>query len=129
MKKLSFFLMAMLFSVMSFAQTVLFTQTYPGSPSAYTSAYTKSFNLTTDGYKLTYTNINNGQQKDGWTAIRSGSKNGASVATILSEQIAKPVVWQMVMVAFFCISIIAAGLPTTRERPMTTAFLPLQSMP
>ena len=27
------------------------------------------------------------------------------------------------------ISIIAAGLPTTRERPMTTAFLPLQSMP
>ena len=83
--------MAMLFSVMSFAQTVLFTQTYPGSPSAYTSAYTKSFNLTTDGYKLTYTNINNGQQKDGWTAIRSGSKNGASVATILSEQIAKPV--------------------------------------
>ena len=91
MKKLSFFLMAMLFSVMSFAQTVLFTQTYPGNPSVWTSAYTKSFNLTTDGYKLTYTNINNGQQKDAWTAIRSGSKNGASVATILSEQIAKPV--------------------------------------
>ena len=83
--------MAMLFSVMSFAQTVLFTQTYPGSPSVWTNAYTKSFNLTTDGYKLTYTNINNGQQKDGWTAIRSGSKNGASVATILSEQIAKPI--------------------------------------
>ena len=38
-------------------------------------------------------------------------------------------VWQTVTVAFFAISIIAAGLPTTRERPMTTAFLPLQSMP
>ena len=38
-------------------------------------------------------------------------------------------VWQMVTVAFFFISIMAAGLPTTRERPMTTALLPLQSMP
>ena len=38
-------------------------------------------------------------------------------------------VWQMVTVAFFAISIIAAGLPTTRLRPMTTAFVPLQSMP
>ena len=38
-------------------------------------------------------------------------------------------VWQTVTVAFLAISIIAAGLPTTRERPMTTAFLPLQSMP
>ena len=91
MKKLSFFLMAMLFSVMSFAQTVLFTQTYPGSPSTYTNAYTKSFNLTTNDYTLTYTNINNGTKKEGWTAIRSGSKSGASVATILSEQIAKPI--------------------------------------
>ena len=91
MKKLSFFLMAMLFSMMSFAQTVLFTQTYPGSPSAWTNAYTNSFNLTTDGYKLTYNNINNGKKADGWTAIRSGSKRAASVATILSEQIAKPI--------------------------------------
>ena len=91
MKKLSFFLMAMLFSMMSFAQTVLFTQTYPGSPSAWTNAYTNSFYLTTDGYKLTYQNINNGKQADRWTAIRSGSKRAASVATILSEQIAKPI--------------------------------------
>ena len=91
MKKLSFFLMAMLISVMSFAETELFTQTYPGSPSSYTNAYTKSFTVTTGYYTLTYTNINNGQASDAWTAIRSGSKNGASVATIASEQIAAPI--------------------------------------
>ena len=91
MKKLSFFLMAMLFSVMSFAQTVLFTQTYPGSPSTYTNAYTKSFTVTTGDYTLTYTNINNGQASNAWTEIRSGSKNGASVATIASKQIAAPI--------------------------------------
>ena len=38
-------------------------------------------------------------------------------------------VWHTVTVAFLPISIMAAGLPTTRDRPMTTAFLPLQSMP
>ena len=91
MKKLSFFLMAMLISVMSFAETELFTQTYPGSPSSYTNAYTKSFTVTTGDYTLTYTNINNGQASDAWTAIRSGSKKGASVATIASEQIAAPI--------------------------------------
>ena len=91
MKKFSLFLMAMLFSVMSFAETELFTQTYPGSPSSYTNAYTKSFTVTTGDYTLTYTNINNGQASNAWTAIRSGSKNGASVATIASEQIAAPI--------------------------------------
>ena len=91
MKKLSFFLMATLFSVMSFAQAVLFTQTYPGSPSTYTNSYTSSFNVTTNGYKLTYAKINNGQSSNNWTAIRSGSKNGVSVATITSEQIDKPI--------------------------------------
>lgn len=94
MKKLSFFLMAMLMSVMSFAETELFTQTYPGSPSTYTSAYTKSFTLTTGDYTLTYTNVNNGQATGTgypWTIIRTGSKNGASVATIASEQIAAPI--------------------------------------
>ena len=45
----------------------------------------------------------------------------AAVSTVL--------VWQTVTVAFLAISIMAAGLPTTRERPMTTAVFPLQSMP
>ena len=76
---------------MSFAQAVLFTQTYPGSPSTYTNSYTSSFNVTTNGYKLTYAKINNGQSSNNWTAIRSGSKNGVSVATITSEQIDKPI--------------------------------------
>ena len=39
------------------------------------------------------------------------------------------VVWQMVTVAFFLTSIIAAGFPTTRLLPITTAFLPVQSIP
>ena len=38
-------------------------------------------------------------------------------------------VWHTVTVAFLPISIIAAGFPTTRLLPMTTAFLPLQSIP
>jgi hypothetical protein len=37
--------------------------------------------------------------------------------------------WQMVTVAPACISSIAIGLPTMFERPMTTASLPLRSMP
>ena len=51
----------------------------------------------------------------------SASRQMAAVSTVL--------VWHMVTVAFLLMSIMAAGLPTTRERPMTTAFLPLQSMP
>ena len=57
-----------------------------------------------------------------------------STATALSVLLAisatfTVLVGQIVTVAFFFISIMAAGLPTTRLRPMTTAFLPLQSMP
>ena len=36
---------------------------------------------------------------------------------------------QIVTVAFFLTSIMAAGLPTTRLLPITTAFLPVQSIP
>ena len=88
MKKFTLLLSAMLFSVMSFAQGVMFTQTFPGNPSEYTSSYSKSFTVTTDGYTLTYANINNGQANDNWTAVRAGSKNGESVATITSNKIA-----------------------------------------
>ena len=73
---------------MSFAQGVMFTQTFPGNPSEYTGSYSKSFTVTTDGYTLTYANINNGQANDNWTAVRAGSKNGESVATITSNKIA-----------------------------------------
>ena len=88
MKKFTLLLSAMLFSVMSFAQGVMFTQTFPGNPSEYTGSYSKSFTVTTDGYTLTYANINNGQANDNWTAVRAGSKNGESVATITSNKIA-----------------------------------------
>ncbi|MBR1809215.1 MAG: hypothetical protein IJ776_07485 [Paludibacteraceae bacterium] len=88
MKKITILFAALMCAMAGFsAEEVLFTQTFPGTPSSYTSAYTKSFTLTTDGYTLTYANINNGNQNDGWTAVRAGSKNGASVATITSGEI------------------------------------------
>ena len=37
--------------------------------------------------------------------------------------------WQIVTVAFACRRSIAAGLPTISLRPMTTASLPVGSMP
>ena len=47
--------------------------------------------MTTNGYKLTYAKINNGQSSQNWTAIRAGQKAADSKATITSEQIAKPI--------------------------------------
>ena len=34
------------------AEEVLFSQTYPGSPTKYTNAYNSSFSITTNGYAL-----------------------------------------------------------------------------
>ena len=73
------------------AEGLLFEQTYPGGPSAFTNSYSKSFTISTGEYTLTYQNVNNGQEKDGWTSLRSGSKNGASEATITSSVIADKV--------------------------------------
>ena len=55
------------------------------------------------------------------TMMMSASRATDGISTVL--------VWQMVTVAFFLTSIIAAGLPTTRLLPITTAFLPVQSIP
>jgi MOSC domain-containing protein YiiM len=91
MKKFLTFITALLFAGGMYAEGLLFEQTYPGAPSQKVSSYSKSFTLTTDGYTLTYTNINNGSSSDSWDAIRAGSKNGASVATITSDLIASKV--------------------------------------
>ncbi len=91
MKKLFSFITALMVATTMFAQDALFTQTYPGNPSSYVSAYTESFTVTTDGYTLTYANINNGQASDGWDALRAGRKNNASVATITSEQLSEAI--------------------------------------
>ncbi len=77
------------------AETELFSQSYPGSPSKYVGSYTGSFTITTDGYTLTYANVNNGQQSGSgypWSIVRAG-RNGsnASIATITSGQIAEEV--------------------------------------
>ena len=75
-------------------ETELFSQSYPGNPSKYVGSYTESFTITTDGYTLTYANVNNGQQSGNgypWTSVRAGRKNNASVATITSAEIATAV--------------------------------------
>ncbi len=89
MKKLFSLIAAVLFAGSMMAEEgILFEQTYPGSPSEKVGSYSKSFTLTTNGYTLTYANINNGTKDDSWDAVRSGSKNGASVAKVTSEAIA-----------------------------------------
>ena len=63
-----------------------FVITFPGNPSEYTSAYTKTFNITlNDTYVFEFNNINNGQAKDNWNAIRMGRKSDATVATIITK--------------------------------------------
>lgn len=91
MKKFFSFVAVVLFASSMMAEGLLFEQTYPGQPSEFTSAYTKSFTLTTGDYTLTYANVNNGKQSDNWDAIRAGRKSDPSVATITSEAIAEQV--------------------------------------
>lgn len=91
MKKIFALMTAVLFAGSMMAEGLLFEQTYPGEPSSKVSSYSKSFTLTTNGYTLTYANINNGSSTDSWDAVRSGSKNGVSVATVTSAAIAEKV--------------------------------------
>ena len=91
MKKIFSFFAAVLFAGSMMAEGLLFEQTYPGEPSSKVSSYSKTFTLTTNGYMLTYANINNGSSSDSWDAVRAGSKNGESVATITSEQLSDKV--------------------------------------
>ena len=88
MKKFFTFFAAVLFAGSMMAEGLLFEQTYPGSPSAYTNNYTSSFSITTGDYALTYANFNNGKEADSWQAIRCGRKSEASLATITSAAIA-----------------------------------------
>ena len=60
--------------------------TFPGNPSAWTNKYTESFNITLqEVYSFTFNAINNGQEKDAWTAVRFGRKEYDSVATIVTD--------------------------------------------
>ena len=62
MKKIFTLIAAVLFAGSMMAEEgLLFEQTYPGNPDTITNAYTKVFTMTTNGYTLTYANINNGQ--------------------------------------------------------------------
>lgn len=89
MRKIFSLIAAVLFAGSMFAaDALLFSQTYPGSPSKYTNSYTSSFTMATDGVTLTYANINNGQEANAWTSVRAGRKNYESEATVASTQIA-----------------------------------------
>lgn len=57
------------------------------------------------------------------------SCNDDDIRLFATDGISTVLVWQIVTVAFFLTSIMAAGLPTTRLLPITTAFLPVQSIP
>ena len=91
MKKLFSLIAAVLFAGGMMAEGLLFEQTYPGTPSSKTNAYDASFTLATDGYTLTYANVNNGSKNDSWDVVRAGRKSAASVATVTSEAIAAKV--------------------------------------
>jgi|GEM_PF-1471767 len=91
MKKFFTFIAAVLFAGGMMAEGLLFEQTYPGTPSSKTNAYDASFTLATDGYTLTYANVNNGSKNDSWDVVRAGRKSAASVATVTSEAIAAKV--------------------------------------
>ena len=91
MKKIFSFIAAVLFAGSMMAEGLLFEQTYPGNPTAYTNNYTGSFAITTGDYTLTYSAFNNGKQEQGWDAIRCGRKSDASIATISSAAIADKV--------------------------------------
>jgi len=89
MKKIFSLFAAVLFAgSMMAADELLFSQTYPGSPSKYTNSYSGSFTLTTSGYTLTYDSINNGQESNAWTSVRAGRKNVTSIAKVTSPKIA-----------------------------------------
>lgn len=56
--------------------------------SAYTNAYTSSFNYTYGGLTLTLQNINNGTAGSPWSVLRAGQQKNASTAIITTGQIA-----------------------------------------
>ena len=94
LKQLFVFVLLAVFGVgqMWAAETQLFSQTFPGSPTSYTNSYTKSFSMTTSGSTLTYANVNNGQESNAWTVVRAGrNNNNASVVTLTSSQISAAV--------------------------------------
>ena len=92
MKKIFSFFAAVLFAgSMMAADELLFSQTYPGSPSKYVNSYGSSFTMTTTvsevNYTLKYDSINNGTSKGNWTSLRAGRKS-SSIAKVTSNQIA-----------------------------------------
>ena len=92
MKRILFFLMATLFSMMSFAQDVAYKTALFGANynSKKISSYTDTWTATNDGFTVTIVNANN--NNNGWNYIKMGRKNDASVGSITTkEAIDKPV--------------------------------------
>ena len=92
MKRILFFLMATLFSMMSFAQDVAYKTALFGANynSKKISSYTDTWTATNDGFTVTIVNANN--NNNGWEYIKMGRKNYASVGSITTnEPIDKPI--------------------------------------
>lgn len=74
--------------------------TFPGNPSTYTNSYIASFTITLDeSYPFEFSNFNNGQESNSWTAIRMGRKSNDSVATVVNK-VAMPYAVSAVKVNF-----------------------------
>ena len=92
MKRILFFLMATLFSMMSFAQDVAYKTALFGANynSKKISSYTDTWTATNGGFTVTIVNANN--NNNDWNYIKMGRKNNASVGSITTkEAIDKPV--------------------------------------
>ena len=92
MKRILFFLMATLFSMMSFAQDVAYKTALFGANynSKKISSYTDTWTATNDGFTVTIVNANN--NNNDWNYIKMGRRNNASVGSITTkEAIDKPV--------------------------------------
>ena len=92
MKRILVFLMATLFSMMSFAQDVAYKTALFGANynSKKISSYTDTWTATNDGFTVTIVNANN--NNNGWEYIKMGRKNYASVGSITTnEPIDKPI--------------------------------------
>lgn len=78
------------------------------------------------------TYVNNNLSRPYIRIVNYSARPAATItisASFTTDGISTVLVWHTVTVAFFLISIMAAGFPTTRERPTTTAFFPVQSIP
>ncbi len=91
LKHLAFMLLFLVGSLNVWGTDVVYKTALFGSDynSAGKSDYTSTWSATNDGFTVSLSNFNN--NNNGWTYVKCGRKNNASVATIISAEIDKTV--------------------------------------